>query len=124
LVALTEAVENAMYHGNRSDPEKNVNVSFESKSKGLSFEISDEGTGFDFSNIPDATDVDKNPDKKGTGVFLMRSLADEMEYKDNGRTAHLMFYISSINQQMAVDRIKQLNSFKKAGKEVKEKGQK
>jgi serine/threonine-protein kinase RsbW len=120
LVALTEAVENAMFHGNLSDPEKNVIVCFDSQPKGLSFEVTDEGAGFDFNNIPDATDIDGNPDKKGAGIFLMRSVADEMEYKNNGKTARLMFYISSINQQMAIDRMNQLKSFKKAGKEIKE----
>jgi serine/threonine-protein kinase RsbW len=120
LITLTEAMENALYHGNKSDPEKYIIIKFESKSKGLLFEISDEGKGFDFNNIPDATDVQGNPERKGTGLYLIKALADEVKFKSNGSTIQIMFYISSINQQLAVDRISQLNAFKKTGKEIKE----
>ena len=119
LVSLTEAMENAIYHGNRNDPRKNVYITFTSKPKGLMFQISDEGEGFDFNNIPDATDVQGNPEKKGTGIFLIRSLADEVHFKENGRVIQIMFYISSINQQIAVERMNQLDSFRKTGKEIK-----
>ena len=120
LVSLTEALENAIQHGNKSDPEKNITILFESQPKGLMFQVSDEGSGFDTGNIPDATDIVGNPDKKGTGLFLIKTLADEVTFKNNGSTIQIMFYISSINQQMSIDRIHQLNSFQKSGKEVKE----
>ena len=122
LVTLTEAYENAFYHGNKSNPEKNIVISFSSKPKGLMFEVSDEGNGFDYNSIPDATDVEGNPDRKGTGIFLIKTLADEVHYKNQGRTIQIVFYISSINQQLAIDRINQLNSFQNAGKNVKTPG--
>ena len=118
LVAVTEAFENAVIHGNLSDPAKTITIGFEAKPKGLMFEIKDEGMGFDVTAVPDATDVENNPDKKGTGLFLIRSLADEVRHIDNGRCIQMLFYISSINLQMATDRVQKLNAFKK---EVKEK---
>jgi serine/threonine-protein kinase RsbW len=120
LVALTEAVENAIYHGNKSDAEKQINIRFESKPKGLMFEVTDEGTGFDYKNIPDAIDVVGNPEGKGTGIYLIKTLADEIKYKNHGRTLQMMFFISSINQQLAVDRIQKLNAFQKSEKGVRE----
>jgi serine/threonine-protein kinase RsbW len=121
LVSLTEALENAIVHGNGSNPDKNVSITFESLPKGLLFQITDEGPGFDFTNIPDATDPVSNPEKKGTGIFLIRTLADEVQFADTGRTIQIMFYISSINQQIAAERISQLDSFTKAEKETREK---
>jgi serine/threonine-protein kinase RsbW len=117
LVAVTEAFENALTHGNQSDPKKCITIGFEVKPKGLMFEISDEGPGFDVSSVPDATDVENNPDKKGTGLFLIRSLADEVRHIANGKCIQILFYISSINQQIASERINQLNAFKKESNE-------
>jgi serine/threonine-protein kinase RsbW len=119
LVALTEAFENACIHGNLNDPEKNINIIFHSEPKGLLFEVKNEGNGFDYKNIPDAVDVVGNPDKKGTGIFLIKSLADEVKFKDNGRGIQLIFYISSINQQMSDERINQLNAFRVNEKQQK-----
>jgi serine/threonine-protein kinase RsbW len=122
LITLTEAMENALYHGNKSDEQKNITISFESRPKGLLFEISDEGTGFDFNNIPDATDVVGNPERKGTGLFLIRTLADEVKFKNNGSTIQIMFHVASINQQMASERMFLLNTFKTAKKGIKSSG--
>jgi serine/threonine-protein kinase RsbW len=121
LLSLTEAFENALFHGNKSNPAKLVKISFESKPKGLLFEVHDEGKGFDFNNIPDATDIEGNPEKRGAGLFMIKSLADEIHFSDQGRCIQILFYISSINQQIAIDRIQSLNSFIKSGKEEKAK---
>ncbi len=121
LVALTEAFENAMIHGNGSVASRPIRVSFESRPKGFLFEVHDEGKGFDVSNIPDATDVEGNPEGKGTGLFLIRSLADEVSFSDHGRCIRILFSIASINQQMAVGRRKLLNDFITAGKTEKTK---
>src|ERR1041384_7085556 len=53
LVAVTEAVNNAIQHGNKLDPGKKVNLCFFAKDHHLSFEVSDEGEGFNFDGLPD-----------------------------------------------------------------------
>lgn len=121
LVAVTEAFENAMIHGNESNPQRQVIISFENVPKGLSFEVKNEGKGFDIALIPDAADVEGNPEKKGTGLFLIKSLADEVIYSDNGRCIQMLFYISSINQQIADERRNKLKAFKNVRKEEKAK---
>jgi len=112
LVALTEAVENAMVHGNKNNPSKNVEITFLSKPEGLSFTIKDEGDGFDINNIPDPTDLNVNPEEvKGRGIFLIKSLADEVNFLLKDKGIEILFKTSSINNEIAIGRINQLKSY-------------
>ncbi|NTW32995.1 MAG: ATP-binding protein [Bacteroidetes bacterium] len=110
LIVLTEAVENAIIHGNKNNPAKVVSLVFISKPEGLSFSITDEGNGFDTSNIPDPTDISQE-EIKGRGIFLIKSLADEIIYSNNGKTLEVIFKISSINNEMATERINMLKKY-------------
>jgi serine/threonine-protein kinase RsbW len=56
LVAVTEAVNNAIQHGNKSNPDKNIELTFSKSSNKLNFAVKDEGEGFDYENVPDPTD--------------------------------------------------------------------
>lgn len=95
LIAITEAVNNAIVHGNKNNPEKKIKIQVESADPNITFQISDEGPGFDFEHLPDPTDP-KNIDKPGgRGVFLMRHLADEVEFFEKGQTVELSFKISA-----------------------------
>lgn len=95
LVAVTEAVNNAMQHGNKLDPGKKVDLSFIADEKCLSFEVSDQGQGFDFINLPDPTNPENLEKPNGRGVFLMRHLADNIVFSNNGRSVQLKFQISN-----------------------------
>jgi serine/threonine-protein kinase RsbW len=95
LIALTEAVNNAIQHGNKYDVEKLIKVSFENKNEALCFTVSDEGTGFDFENLPDPTDPENLEKPHGRGVFLMRNLADDINFFDDGRIVELNFSIGA-----------------------------
>lgn len=91
LIAVTEAVNNAIYHGNKNNPDKFVNIGFQNSEKQLIFSITDEGNGFDHVGLPDPTDP-KNIDKpSGRGVFLMKNLADSIQFEQNGKTVRLAF---------------------------------
>ncbi len=91
LIALTEAANNAIYHGNRQDPEKKVHVQYEADGDTFFFKIEDEGPGFDYENVPDPTSPENLEKPNGRGVFLMKHLADEIEFKDGGRIVELKF---------------------------------
>ena len=94
LIAVTEAVNNAIYHGNKGNPKKNVHIGFENDKKQIKFSVCDEGQGFDFNNLPDPTDP-KNIDKiNGRGVFLMKHLADKVEFSQNGKEVSLTFELN------------------------------
>src|SRR5262245_21761631 len=94
LVAVTEAVTNAIYHGNKSDPNKKVSIQYQLKNNNLSFVITDEGPGFDFYNLPDPTAPENLEKECGRGIFLMKHLTDQLIFADNGRVVELNFKIS------------------------------
>ena len=93
MVAVTEAVNNAIYHGNLSLQEKQVQVRsiFEAKQKRLSFVITDEGTGFEYNNLPDPTAPENISMIGGRGVFLIKQLADWVIFNDPGNSVELQF---------------------------------
>jgi serine/threonine-protein kinase RsbW len=92
MVAVTESVNNAILHGNKMDKSKNVTLSVESNENSLKFLVEDEGPGFDYNKLPDPT-APENIDKLGgRGVFLMKNLADEVNFHNEGRAVELLFY--------------------------------
>ncbi|HLG35492.1 MAG TPA: ATP-binding protein [Bacteroidia bacterium] len=93
LVALTEAVSNAIYHGNQLNPKKKINLSYQLTDGSLSFTISDQGTGFDFYNLPDPTAPENLEKECGRGIFLMKHLSDQVIFSENGRVVELYFKI-------------------------------
>ena len=93
LISLTEAVNNAVQHGNRNDVTKVVCVRSEKNQEILHCEISDEGGGFDPTILPDPTAPENLEKPGGRGVFLMRQLSDNLRFKDNGSTVELEFHL-------------------------------
>lgn len=96
LVAVTEAVSNAIYHGNRLNPEKMVSFRYESVNNSLCFVIEDEGKGYNPDTLPDPTDPENVESPNGRGVFLMRKLSDDIKFENSGTRVELYFKI--INQ--------------------------
>lgn len=91
LIAVTESVNNAIHHGNKSNPAKSVKIGVEKTEDQLLFRVEDEGDGFDFDNLPDPTDPANIEKPHGRGVFLMKNLADEVEFENSGKVAILKF---------------------------------
>lgn len=94
LISLTEAVNNAIVHGNGENRSKNVLIQHVyRKNQGLTFEISDEGQGFDYKSIPDPTKLENLEKTGGRGVFLMHQLSDRIKFANNGRTVIINFNV-------------------------------
>ena len=93
LIAMTEAVNNAIVHGNKLDPAKQVSVTFFIDGQDMVFRVEDEGPGFDYSNLPDPTAPENIEKPHGRGVFLMRNLADQCSFEDDGRICILRFEV-------------------------------
>ncbi len=91
LIALTEAVNNAIHHGNGLDPAKKVQLGYGVEGDMVTFVVNDEGPGFDHGNLPDPTDPENIEKPHGRGVFLMRALSDGVEFSDNGATVAITF---------------------------------
>jgi len=95
MIAVTEAVNNAIKHGNASNSSKNVFLSLTLNDNLLKFVVKDEGKGFDHNNLPDPTAPENLEKPGGRGIFLMKHLSDEVEFIENGKTVELSFYMNS-----------------------------
>lgn len=95
MIAVTEAVNNAIKHGNSGNSAKNVFLSLTLDDNLLKFLIKDEGTGFNYSDLPDPTSPENIEKPGGRGIFLMKHLSDEVEFLDGGKTVELSFYMNS-----------------------------
>jgi serine/threonine-protein kinase RsbW len=79
-LAVHEAVINAIMHGNKSAPDKQVDVRFVAESEALTVYVRDYGAGFDPSHLPDPTASDNLLNPTGRGIFYMRTFMDEVEH--------------------------------------------
>ena len=75
-----EAVINAILHGNKKDPAKQVHVNYELNDEVLKFKIADEGPGLDPDSVPDPLAPENILRSSGRGIFLMRAIMDEVHF--------------------------------------------
>jgi len=95
LVCVVEATRNAIIHGNRLDPHKEVKIHIENNNNELVFIFTDEGKGFDFENIPDPTAPENLEKPFGRGIFLIKNLSDGMEFFNHGTQIKIVFNINN-----------------------------
>ena len=91
LIAVTEAVNNAIVHGNKQVKENKVRLEVVSDDAEVIFTVLDQGVGFDFNNLPDPTTPENIEKENGRGIFLMKSLSDGVEFDKGGREVHIHF---------------------------------
>ncbi len=84
-LALMEALNNAVVHGNHMDREKLVQVvcCFE-LGKGVSVVVKDQGQGFDPNAVPDPTAAENIFADHGRGIWVMKSVMDEVFFERGG----------------------------------------
>ena len=80
LLAVTEAVTNAIIHANKCDLSKIVTINVTVDDKKLIIKIKDEGTGFDPDKVPDPTAPENLLKDSGRGLYLMRVYMDDLKY--------------------------------------------
>lgn len=93
LIAITEAVNNAIIHGNKNVANKKTDIEYNIENQTITFTVFDEGNGFDFNDLPDPTSPENLEKPQGRGIFLMNHLADEVNFIDNGNIVQLKFSI-------------------------------
>ncbi|NOS91591.1 MAG: ATP-binding protein [Cyclobacteriaceae bacterium] len=94
MIAVTEAVNNAIKHGNQNNSAKNVALSLSFDENLIKFKVEDEGNGFEYENLPDPTAPENLEKPGGRGIFLMKHLADEVAFSDKGKVVELSFYMN------------------------------
>jgi serine/threonine-protein kinase RsbW len=80
-MAVREAAVNAVLHGNDYDPSKQITAKFENTGKSLVITIADQGKGLDPDTLPDPTAPENLLRGTGRGIFLIRSLMDEVHFR-------------------------------------------
>lgn len=93
MLVLTEAVANAILHGNKENPDKSVEVKALITSNLLKIVVQDQGSGFDPEKVPDPRKEENLLKSSGRGVWIMKEFADELIYSDDGRRVELHFHI-------------------------------
>jgi serine/threonine-protein kinase RsbW len=80
-MAVREATVNAVLHGNEYDPALQIEVAFENTGADFIFTIADQGRGFDPDHLPDPSAPENLLRGTGRGIFLIRSLMDEVHFR-------------------------------------------
>jgi serine/threonine-protein kinase RsbW len=93
MTCLSEAVNNAILHGNKQDADKKVIVNAEVDGRRIIWTVTDEGEGFDPNHIPDPTAPENLESLTGRGVFIIKHLADQCVFNDKGNELELHFKI-------------------------------
>lgn len=84
MIALDEAIVNAVKHGNKSDPRKAVHIVAEFSADGVRFVVADEGAGFERESVPDPTEPCRLLEPSGRGLLLINHIMDEVRFNQCG----------------------------------------
>jgi serine/threonine-protein kinase RsbW len=79
-IAVTEAVGNAIVHGNMRDPEKKVIIHFTITQKQVTAEVKDQGSGFDPKSLSNPLKPENIMKENGRGIFILKSLMDKVSF--------------------------------------------
>ena len=79
-ISVTEVVTNAVVHGNKNDLEKRVSVTLQIDESEIIVWVKDQGNGFDPDSVPSPVENENILKKVGRGVFILKSLMDEVEF--------------------------------------------
>jgi len=90
-LALTEALANAVIHGAKGDPQKVVECDVAcNETCGMLIVVRDPGPGFDSAAIPNPLLGENIYSNHGRGIFLINTLMDEVQFKNNGKEIHML----------------------------------
>lgn len=91
-IAVTEAVGNAIVHGNKKDPDKKVYITFQLEEDRVEVSVRDEGEGFDPNELTNPLDPQYLMKESGRGIFILKSLMDDVSFSftNEGTTIRFM----------------------------------
>lgn len=90
-IAVTEAVGNAIVHGNKKDPTKKVRIQVEIRKNRVKIAVTDQGKGFDPDGLADPLDPKNLMKESGRGIFILKALMDDVCWKFSGEGTTLQF---------------------------------
>ncbi len=89
-LALEEAINNALRHGNGSDPAKSVRVAYHVDTDQVWLEVEDEGDGFEPATVRDPTLAENIDQPGGRGLLFIRTFMNLVEYNSDGNQVRML----------------------------------
>lgn len=89
-LALDEALNNAISHGNKKDKSKKVTIEYHINEAAVTITISDEGPGFNPVDVPDPTLDEFLERPHGRGIMLMRAYMTDVRFGRDGKSVTLV----------------------------------
>ncbi len=93
MISVTEAVNNGIIHGNKTDPDKLVHLSCTCTLNHARFEIRDEGNGFSPEDVPDPLAEQNLLKEGGRGLLIIRAMMDSVAFRKNEKGMTLILDI-------------------------------
>ncbi len=90
-LSTIEAVQNAVIHGNKKDPAKEIIITFEKTDTQIILTIKDMGLGFDTQILPDATSSENIDKPNGRGLFIISNFCDKLDFNEIGNEIQITF---------------------------------
>ena len=100
-LAVREAVANAIEHGNRKDPDKQVRIDVTVSGQEVEIRIADEGDGFNIQKIPDPRAAENLLRPDGRGILFMKTFMDEIDYTFYGEGGTVVTLRKRVGQDPA-----------------------
>lgn len=83
-VILNEAVNNAIIHGNKLEPNKRVTINIDISNKDITIKITDEGLGFNPAYILQESFDENIHTIKERGLFIIKKLSSNLSFNKLG----------------------------------------
>ena len=96
-IAFLELGMNAIEHGNKSQVERKVYISYSLYKDRLVISFKDEGEGFNQETVPDPRERENIFSLRGRGIFLVKNLMDSLEYLGKGNEVLMTKYIKKMD---------------------------
>lgn len=91
VLLLTEAVTNAIEHGNANDASKMIYIDLKIMDAQILIKVEDEGPGFDPNAVSNPTASENLLNDGGRGIFFIEEMADAVAYEQGGRRVCISF---------------------------------
>lgn len=93
-LVISEAIANAMVHGNKRDPRKKVIATACVEPRKVVLKIADQGNGFDYDKVPDPVQEENLHKGHGRGLFLIRHFTDKVQFNRRGNEITMTKYLN------------------------------
>ena len=102
-MAVHETLINAIWHGNKNDPNKHVWLRFEIFNDRLEIRVRDQGIGYDPGGVPDPLEQENILAVSGRGIFLIRTFMDEFRVESKAGEGTEVTLVKRLNSNNSVE---------------------